>query len=84
MGLSTTRYAARLLHGFPVKTMLAPQALTSHTPCEGGIRLRPRSRPRIGLAFEVIRQLTRVLFCVGQNVHQEAARGRISVADLAN
>jgi hypothetical protein len=40
----------------------AIQAWTPPAPCDGGIRRRPRSRPCIGLAFEVIRQLARVLF----------------------
>jgi hypothetical protein len=55
-------------------------AWTPQAPCDGGIRRRPRSRPGVGLALEVIRQLARVLFRVGQDVHQEAPRGRIPVA----
>jgi hypothetical protein len=40
----------------------AIQAWTPPAPCAGGIRRHPRSRPCIGLAFEVIRQLARMLF----------------------
>jgi hypothetical protein len=40
----------------------AIQAWTPSAPCDGGLRRHPRSRPCIGLAFEVIRELARVLF----------------------
>jgi hypothetical protein len=40
----------------------AIQALTPPAPCDGGHRRHPRSRPCIGLALEVIRELARVLF----------------------
>jgi hypothetical protein len=45
-------------------------ALTPQAPFDGGIRRRPPSRPCVGLALEIIRQLTRVLFRVGQDLHQ--------------
>jgi hypothetical protein len=40
----------------------AIQARTPPAPCDGGIRRRPRSRPRVGLALELIRQRTRLRF----------------------
>ena len=40
----------------------AIQAWTPPAPCDGGIRLRPRSQPCVGLALEIIRQRTRVRF----------------------
>jgi hypothetical protein len=62
----------------------ALRVVTPPAPWNGGIRRRPRSRPCIGLALEIIRQLARVLFRVSQDLHQEAPCGRIPIAKLAN
>jgi hypothetical protein len=51
--------------GMRPQRLPALRALTPQAPCNGCIRLRPRSRPCVGLALEIIRQLTRVLFRVG-------------------